>query len=133
MRLFERIDAALSAAGPDDYVIALEWQGVEVRYATLVTPDEMRPPTILIVKRPKRLEEEELMISNPTLNGPPFQITREQLSSLRHKYEQHPDGAASFEEFKNRAKPGGVGTDRYVLIHWCGMWLGIEPDGHTHS
>jgi hypothetical protein len=20
-----------------------------------------------------------------------------------------------------------------VMIHWCGMWLGIEPDGHTHS
>jgi hypothetical protein len=20
-----------------------------------------------------------------------------------------------------------------VMVHWCGMWLGIEPDGHTHS
>tara|TARA_B100000949_G_scaffold98978_1_gene88472 strand:+ start:212 stop:412 length:201 start_codon:yes stop_codon:yes gene_type:complete len=20
-----------------------------------------------------------------------------------------------------------------VMIHWCGMWLGIEADGHTHS
>jgi len=20
-----------------------------------------------------------------------------------------------------------------VMLPWCGMWLGIEPDGHTHS
>ena len=20
-----------------------------------------------------------------------------------------------------------------VMIQWCGMWLGIEPDGYTHS
>jgi hypothetical protein len=20
-----------------------------------------------------------------------------------------------------------------VMVHWCGMWLGIEPDGYTHS
>jgi len=20
-----------------------------------------------------------------------------------------------------------------VMVFWCGMWLGIEPDGYTHS
>jgi len=20
-----------------------------------------------------------------------------------------------------------------VMVPWCGMWLGIEPDGYTHS
>jgi hypothetical protein len=20
-----------------------------------------------------------------------------------------------------------------IMIQWCGMWLGIEPDGYTHS
>lgn len=20
-----------------------------------------------------------------------------------------------------------------LMVNWCGMWLGIEPDGHTHS
>lgn len=20
-----------------------------------------------------------------------------------------------------------------LMVHWCGMWLGIEPDGYTHS
>ena len=23
--------------------------------------------------------------------------------------------------------------DCAVLVHWSGMWLGIEPDGYTHS
>jgi hypothetical protein len=25
---------------------------------------------------------------------------------------------------------GGYGA---ALVPWCGMWLGIEKDGHTHS
>lgn len=133
MHLFERIETALSAAGPDDYVIALEWRGVQVQFATVSTPDETPAPTILVVQQPARLKEEELTVSNPELSGPAFQITREQLISLRRKYEEHPDGATSFEEFKNRAKPGGFGTDRYLLIHWCGMWLGVESDGYMHT
>ena len=20
-----------------------------------------------------------------------------------------------------------------VIVYWCGMWLGIEPDGYTHT
>ena len=20
-----------------------------------------------------------------------------------------------------------------IMVHWCGMWLGIEPDGRTHA
>ena len=23
--------------------------------------------------------------------------------------------------------------DDCVMVPWCGMWLGIEKDGHTHS
>jgi hypothetical protein len=23
--------------------------------------------------------------------------------------------------------------DNSVMVKWCGMWLGIEPDGYTHS
>ena len=23
--------------------------------------------------------------------------------------------------------------DGCVMVPWCGMWLGIEPDGYTHS
>ena len=35
----------------------------------------------------------------------------------------------TFHEFLNRAT---LGYD-YIMIEWCGMWLGIETDGHAHS
>ena len=35
----------------------------------------------------------------------------------------------SFEDF---VKSIGVGSD-CIMVQWCGMWLGIETDGHTHS
>lgn len=25
------------------------------------------------------------------------------------------------------------GRDPAAIVPWCGMWLGIEPDGYTHS
>lgn len=62
-----------------------------------------------------------------------FEITADQLRALQFKFQQHPDGAAGFAEFKGRVRPGGIGSDRYVMLPWCGMWLGIEPDGYTHS
>jgi hypothetical protein len=73
-----------------------------------------------------------------TLNHPnpcigQFRITADQLRGLRRKYEQSPDGSKSFEEFLTRVRSGGVGTEAYILVHWCGMWLGIETDGYTHS
>lgn len=37
----------------------------------------------------------------------------------------------TLEEFKDRAVRNTLlGC---VMIHWCGMWLGIELDGYTHS
>jgi hypothetical protein len=27
----------------------------------------------------------------------------------------------------------GIGSDRYAGIRWCHMFVGIEPDGYTHS
>ena len=62
-----------------------------------------------------------------------LQITADQLRSLRRKYEQSPDGTNSFEEFLTRIRSGGVGSDSYLLLYWCGMWLGVEADGYTHS
>ena len=35
----------------------------------------------------------------------------------------------SYEEFHALIQPG-YGC---IMIPWCGMWLGIEPDGYTHS
>lgn len=48
-----------------------------------------------------------------------------------NQYNAHADhiNHLSYREFRRRVKPGYD----CVLIHWCGMWLGIESDGYTHS
>lgn len=35
----------------------------------------------------------------------------------------------TFEEFVLQAE---LGSD-CIMVPWCGMWLGIEKDGYTHS
>jgi hypothetical protein len=56
-------------------------------------------------------------------------ITRAQREAIARKFAQSPDGAASYREFRARVKPGFG----YLVLPWCGMYLGIEKDGHTHS
>jgi hypothetical protein len=36
-----------------------------------------------------------------------------------------------WRRFRKEVKP--CFGDVCVMIYWQGMWLGIEPDGHTHS
>ncbi|KKK87620.1 hypothetical protein LCGC14_2751450 [marine sediment metagenome] len=38
----------------------------------------------------------------------------------------------SYREFRRTVRPEICGFGA-VMVPWCGMWLGIEPDGHTHS
>jgi hypothetical protein len=35
----------------------------------------------------------------------------------------------TYEEFKARVQPGWD----CIMIRWCGMWVGIEKDGYTHT
>lgn len=37
-----------------------------------------------------------------------------------------------WRRFRSNVK-GTIGCDGCVMIHWAGMWLGIEQDGYTHS
>jgi hypothetical protein len=64
------------------------------------------------------------------INLPPFEVNDAQYKAIRRKHERNPDGAADFAEFQSRARWGYGGV---IMLHWCGMWLGIEPDGYTHS
>ena len=59
------------------------------------------------------------------------QPTKAQLRSILVKYERNPDGAESYREFRKRfyVDPR-MGC---MLGQWCGMTLGIEPDGHAHT
>jgi hypothetical protein len=38
----------------------------------------------------------------------------------------------TYRQFRKKVQPMFCG-DGGVMIHWCGMWLGIEEDGYTHS
>jgi hypothetical protein len=59
---------------------------------------------------------------------------RQSLTLTANRFDNLPDGGAgqrklTFGEFRATVKPG-YGC---VMVFWCGMWLGIEPDGYTHS
>jgi hypothetical protein len=38
-------------------------------------------------------------------------------------------GGAADRAFRRNVHPG----PGCIMVHWSGMWLGIEPDGYTHS
>jgi hypothetical protein len=54
-------------------------------------------------------------------------ITKEQQQALKRVFERGND--LSYLSFRRTAKGG----PDCVMLPWCGMWLGIEPDGYTHS
>ena len=71
-------------------------------------------------------------------------LTKDQRKALKRVYDRSPlwpgdhnrirntsqEGhAISYREFRKSVAPG-YGC---VMVKWCGMWLGIEPDGYTHS
>jgi hypothetical protein len=72
-------------------------------------------------------------------------LTREQRVALYNVYQRVPldhfgrplkntlfnvHRGVSYYRFRHTVRP--VGGD-CVIVPWCGMWLGIEKDGHTHS
>jgi len=70
-------------------------------------------------------------------------LTRAQRVALKRVYDRGPlDGffrtinkpslmthAISYRTFRSTVQPGYD----CVMVRWCGMWLGIEKDGYTHS
>lgn len=58
-------------------------------------------------------------------------LTKAQMKALRDLHERSPDGAKDYVEFIGRANKA-LAVD-CIMIKWCGMWIGIEPDGYTHS
>ena len=58
-------------------------------------------------------------------------ITAEQRKSIHALFLRNPDGANSYKELRQRAVPELCGPA--VMLPWCGMWVGIEKDGHRHT
>lgn len=57
-----------------------------------------------------------------------MKLNKKQQLALKRKYCQNNNGM-SYLQFRRSAQPGYD----CVMVFWCGMWLGIETDGYTHS
>tara|TARA_R110002073_G_scaffold14246_1_gene58634 strand:+ start:79 stop:270 length:192 start_codon:yes stop_codon:yes gene_type:complete len=60
--------------------------------------------------------------------------TRQQIEAFKSIYDRPLDGgpaAPTYLQFRRTVRPA-IGIDCY-MVEWRGMWLGIEPDGYTHS
>ena len=56
-------------------------------------------------------------------------LTREQRIALKRIYDRDWNKPTSYLEFRRTVQ---LGWD-YILVPFCGIYLGIEEDGHTHS
>jgi len=54
--------------------------------------------------------------------------TKAQQLAILSIWLRNPDGK-TFLQFRRSVKRGFD----CLMVEWCGMWLGIESDGHTHS
>ena len=62
-----------------------------------------------------------------------MKTTRAQIESLYRLYSRNNDGSNSYLAFRRRARLVGITGDMYLGINWCGMFIGIESDGYSHS
>jgi len=60
---------------------------------------------------------------------PELNMTRQQVLGALKLFQRNPDGSKGFDEFLGRVVQGWD----CLMIQWCGMWIGIEKDGYTHS
>jgi hypothetical protein len=60
--------------------------------------------------------------------GPVYPQTRDHKLRLVRKS----DTPLTYRQFRSTVQSAFCG-DGAVLVPWAGMWLGIEPDGYTHS
>jgi hypothetical protein len=64
-----------------------------------------------------------------------MKLTKPQAQTLRRKWidGQHENGSTrdvSFLAFRRTVEPT---YDASVMVQWCGMYVGIEPDGYPHT
>jgi hypothetical protein len=57
--------------------------------------------------------------------------TKAQRQALKRLYDREPM-LVTYRQFRQRLQ-GTFGSDKCVMVKWCGMWIGIEEDGYTHS
>jgi len=58
-------------------------------------------------------------------------ITRAQRKAIHAMYLRNPNGSKTYREFRKRFYPQFGGY--IAILDWCGMYVGVERDGFTHS
>lgn len=71
--------------------------------------------------------EMELVARTTELMVPAW-MTPEQIQAVNRLYDRNPDGSTR-QGFFDRVEF----YDDYCGLGWCGMFIGIEKDGYTHS
>ena len=61
-----------------------------------------------------------------------MRLNKDQQRALHRLYAGNPDGAPSYLAFRRRVFPL-IGEPLVAMLRYCGMVVGIEPDGYTHS
>ena len=56
-------------------------------------------------------------------------LTKAQQKAVLRVYLRDTGEAESYLQFRRRVKH----CNGFIMLQWKGMWLGIEPDGYTHS
>jgi len=57
-------------------------------------------------------------------------LTRQQRVALKRLYDRIDTGKpVTYKEFRLSVSKGWD----CVMVYWCGMWVGIETDGYTHT
>jgi hypothetical protein len=55
-------------------------------------------------------------------------LNKSQRAALARVWRRDPQGL-TYRQFRATVQHG----PGCAMVQWCGMWLGIEPDGYTHS
>jgi hypothetical protein len=61
-----------------------------------------------------------------------MKLNKVQQQALHRLYAGNPDGSRSYWHFRHRVFPL-FGEPKVAMILFCGMMVGIEEDGYTHS
>jgi len=59
-----------------------------------------------------------------------MRMNKDQLTALHRKWLQNDQGM-SFLAFRRTVS--SLPLEQCAIVLWCGMYLGIEADGYTHS
>jgi hypothetical protein len=63
----------------------------------------------------------------------PDQLTPAQNEAVQAKFDQNPDGCETIAELYDRIQPELMSNGAVLINQWCGMVVGIETDGYTHT